>query len=419
MHLSSSIFYTENPLRKNRKIGIFIPEFPGQTHSFFWREIKALQQHHGYDPQVISTRLPPQKVSHEWVKEAEADYLYPIAFTALLMATLKVVLRLPGLLIQQDVRDIMRSPKYWALLTMAAHLGRICKREKIGHLHVHSCANAALVAALCHRMDDVSYSLVLHGPITDYGPHQAFKWRQANFVFVITEKLQSEMEELLPEAANKMQIVPMGVDTERFAPSESPTEAPPPFNWFSCARLNRIKGFETLLEAVAILAETHPDLRFNLNIAGEDESGGSGYRKTLEKIIADRALYERVRLLGAVTQSDVLSQLHNAHGFVLASLHEPLGVAYMEAMACGLPVVGTNAGGVTELITHQADGLLVAAEDANSLADAMYKIMTDADLRRELGIRARHKVQENFGSRRSADALSAALIGNGQSGFND
>ena len=118
-----------------------------------------------------------------------------------------------------------------------------------------------------------------------------------------------------------------------------------------------------------------------------------------------------VELLGSVTQESVRDELQSADGFVLASRHEPLGVAYMEAMACELPVIGTDAGGVGELITQGRDGLLVPPGDVPALADAMDRLMADPVLRRLLGTAARGRIVADFGSRRSADALAAALAG--------
>ena len=61
-----------------RKIAVLIPGFPGQTHSFFWREIEALDAFHGIGAQIVSTRLAPKPVWHDWVEQAGAIQLYPV-----------------------------------------------------------------------------------------------------------------------------------------------------------------------------------------------------------------------------------------------------------------------------------------------------------------------------------------------------
>lgn len=391
------------------KIGVLIPEFPGQTHSFFWREIQHAQTL-GLQTEILSTRVPPQPVAHDWARNATADYLYPLSLKDVALICLALPVRLPRLLLDRDTWALLGTLRIWALIILAIKLGQRTRTLGLAHLHVHSCADSALIAALCHRMYALPYSLVLHGPLHDYGPHQPYKWARAEFVFVITEKLAAEMKTQMPEHIDRMQIVPMGVDTDVFspAPAKDP-DSTGPFIWFSCARLNRVKGFETLIKAAAVIAKTHPDLDLRIRIAGEDEQGGTGYRKVLEALITEHDLSEKVVLLGAITQEKVLENLRNSDAFVLASRHEPLGVAYMEAMACGLPTIGTDAGGVRELIEHEKSGLLVAPDDPQALGDMMCRVMLERDLRQALAEGGRDRIVRAFSSTRSAQALAEAL----------
>ena len=394
------------------RIAVLIPEFPGQTHSFFWREIEALQSDHGIAAQIVSTRLAPKPVWHDWVEQAQAVQLYPVPRAELARLLPVLAPALPRLATDPDIRRLLRQPKAWAFVLMALRLARICRARGLSHLHVHSCANFALIAALCHRIAGIPYSLVLHGPLVDYGPEQPFKWKGAAFVFVITETLRGQVAQVMPAMMDKVRVVPMGVNTDLFGPPALPRpDAPKPFTWFCCARLNRVKGHATLIAAAGLLRARHPDRSFRIRIAGEDEQGGTGYRRDLEAAIAAAGLGGVVELLGSVTQESVRDELQSADGFVLASRHEPLGVAYMEAMACELPVIGTDAGGVGELITQGRDGLLVPPGDVPALADAMDRLMADPVLRRSLGTAARGRIVADFGSRRSADALAAALAG--------
>lgn len=392
------------------RIAVLIPEFPGQTHSFFWREIEALQAGQGIGAQIISTRLAPKAVWHDWVEQAGAIQLYPLPKAELMRLLADLPAALPRLASDPDIQRILRQPKAWAFVLMALRLARICRAQGLTHLHVHSCANFALIAALCHQISGITYSLVLHGPLADYGPEQPFKWKNAAFVFVITEILRAQVAEAMPDMMDKVQVVPMGVNIDHFSPPQVPRpDRPVPFTWFCCARLNRVKGHETLIEAAGLLRARHPDLPFRVRIAGEDEQGGTGYRRDLDAVLSAAGLGGVVELLGSVTQADVRDELQAADGFVLASRHEPLGVAYMEAMACELPVIGTEAGGVRELITQGQDGLLVPPDDAEALSLAMFRLMESPELRRALGTAARKRVIGGFSSRRSADALAVAL----------
>lgn len=394
------------------RIAILIPEFPGQTHSFFWREIEALRIGYGIGAQIVSTRLAPRPVWHDWVDQAAAIQLYPLPKGELARLLPDLVAALPRLAADPDTRRILRRPMAWAFVLMALRLSRICRAQGLSHLHVHSCANFGLIAALCHRISGIPYSLVLHGPLQDYGPDQPFKWKDADFVFVITETLRAEIARVMPRMMHKVRVVPMGVNTDLFNPPAMPRPSQPdPFAWFCCARLNRVKGQDTLIEAAGLLRARYPDRRFHIRIAGEDEQGGSGYHRNLERMIGAAGLSDVVVLLGSLTQEAVRSELQSADGFVLASRHEPLGVAYMEAMACELPVIGTDAGGVRELIADGVNGILVPPGDAQALAGAMATVMQDQALRLSLGSAARQRIVQDFSARRSADALAAALAG--------
>jgi glycosyltransferase involved in cell wall biosynthesis len=106
-----------------------------------------------------------------------------------------------------------------------------------------------------------------------------------------------------------------------------------------------------------------------------------------------------------------MALLREADVFVLASRFEPLGVVYMEAMALGLPTIGTDAGGVGEIITDEQDGLLVPPEDDERLAEAVARLLDDPALRQRLGANARRTIVERFDSRIGAAKFYERLFG--------
>jgi glycosyltransferase involved in cell wall biosynthesis len=143
-----------------------------------------------------------------------------------------------------------------------------------------------------------------------------------------------------------------------------------------------------------------------LTIAGEDEYGGTGYRQDLEHMIDARGLNNRVRLLGAVPTTSVRTELNRAHVFTLASHAEPLGVAIMEAMSMGVPIVATASGGVPELVEDKVSGLLVAPGNPELLAESLLGIMENPNLSLQLGQAGRHRVEASFDYQRSAKVLA-------------
>ena len=160
------------------------------------------------------------------------------------------------------------------------------------------------------------------------------------------------------------------------------------------------------MRALALLRSRGIDAQ--LTIAGQDDTPGCSYRAVMVGLIGELRLEGFVRLLGAVPEETVLRELEQAHAFVLASLHEPLGVAIMEAMAMGLPVVVTREGGVPELVTDEADGLLVDARSPGRIADALERLAVDPDLARRLGQAGLQTVRERFHS-----GVSAGVIADG------
>ena len=397
------------------KLAVLIPEYPGQTHIFFWRELGAMKEL-GAEPEVISTRRPNAAlVSHSWAREAMASttYLAPPS-PGDLLGMGREAGRRGGRGLASVVSSVARATgvdakgrlRLLGLAAMGAKLASLARERGWQHVHAHSCADAAHVALFANLLSGLPYSLTLHGPLQDYGPNQPEKWRHAKFAIVITRKLLGEVEaELRGSLPGRVEVAPMGVDTQRFvrrAPYAA-WDGRGPLRLFSCGRLNPCKGHSDAIAAVGLLRARGIDAR--LEIAGEDEQGGAGYHRALAAEVTGTGYGDSVTLLGAVSEERVRAGLEQAHVFVLASLAEPLGVAIMEAMALAVPVVATGAGGVPELVRDGVDGLLVPPESPPALADAIARVAHDGALAERLARSARERVIAGFDSTRSARML--------------
>jgi glycosyltransferase involved in cell wall biosynthesis len=138
------------------------------------------------------------------------------------------------------------------------------------------------------------------------------------------------------------------------------------------------KGFDVLVQALATLA----DLPWRLTIVG-DLTRSPATAAALEADIVRFGLTDRITTLGAVPSERLASLYDRSDLFVLASYFEGYGMAYAEALAHGLPVIGTKSGAIPETIPEEA-GLLVAAGDPAALAEALNRAISDAALRSRL-----------------------------------
>lgn len=159
------------------------------------------------------------------------------------------------------------------------------------------------------------------------------------------------------------------------------------------ARLEREKNVETLINAMALLQRSHPHVI--CCIAGDGDE-----RSTLQAHIHERKLQGTVRLLGF--RNDVLSLLQAADVFVLPSLAEPFGLVLLEAMAFSKPVVATNVGGPREIVVHEETGLLVSPQNADTLAQALGRLIGAPETARRMGIKGRQRYETHFTAGRMA-----------------
>jgi glycosyltransferase involved in cell wall biosynthesis len=401
------------------RLGYLVPEFPGQTHIFFWRELESLAEM-GVECDVISTRLPAKRImSHSWSREAMARtiYLSPPTARALFSGVGTIIIsgpaawwRVLGALARSRVGGPKSKLRLVGLALAGGEVAAIARRRHWRHLHVHSCADSANVALFAHLISGIPYSMTLHGPLEDYGPNQPMKWSHAAFAIVITQKLLAEVRTSLDGSApSEIDVAPMGVNVATFRRNTRyrPWEVGGPFRIFSCGRLNPCKGHDDLIRAIGLLRDRGFDV--HLEIAGADDSS-KPYQPVLEKIIDELKLKDRVTLLGAVSEQVVRDGLEKSHAFALASLNEPLGVVIMEAMAMEVPVVVTGSGGVAELVDDEVDGILVEPRDPSDIALGLERIAGDGVLATRLASAGREKVIRSFQSDRSAQALLRHLM---------
>lgn len=231
-----------------------------------------------------------------------------------------------------------------------------------------------------------------------------WKYRQVDLFIAASEAIRDVLiKDGIPPT--RIVVVHDGIDVDRVGRSPAadlhaefwlPKGAPVIVN---VGALVPHKGQTFLVEAMARVRQRMPDVR--LVIFGEGP-----LRHQLEQQIKDRGLAKHVVLAGF--REDVLALTRSADLFVMSSVTEGLGSTVLDAMAMGLAVVGTRAGGIPEAVVHGETGALVPAGNAEALADAIVTLLGDPTARRRMGDAGRARVRADFGVERLVDGTLAA-----------
>lgn len=202
--------------------------------------------------------------------------------------------------------------------------------------------------------------------------------------------------------------LPNGIDTVRFKPLGGRLRNEVPRILFTGAWLKQ-KGIFTLLEALGMLESR--GVRFEASIAGSSYLYTTGDFQQWQ-IDSDRHVREAASKVKSVrivdpTSYDRMPDLYRSCDiYAFPSIwDEPFGLGIIEAMSCGLPVVGCTVGAVPEIVAHGETGLLVPPEDAAAMAGALERLIGDEGERRRMGASGRRRAEENFNLVKHASGL--------------
>lgn len=212
-------------------------------------------------------------------------------------------------------------------------------------------------------------------------PFSRWSLARTDAVVAISAHVRDAAIARAPWIADRIRVVPNGVDTERFAPRASTPH--PRFRFVLVGRLEPRKGVDVALRALADV----PDV--GLDVVGDGEE-----RSRLETLARELGVASRVHFHGYL--ADPRPVLAAADAAVASSRKEGLGIAFLEAMAMGLPLVTVPVGGLVEIVKDGETGLVSREASPTSLTDAMRVMARDRARARELGARARGDVVARY-----------------------
>ncbi|AWZ49104.1 glycosyltransferase family 4 protein [Clostridiaceae bacterium 14S0207] len=246
----------------------------------------------------------------------------------------------------------------------------IVKNEgKVDLIHAHSSFWGGISAAYISKKYNIPLVITEHSSLRkakyvkeSYRKYILNAYKNASKLIAVGEGLKKELEEFT--GRDDIIFIPNMLDFNMFKPEK--VHKNEEFTFFSLAFLEGEKGMDILIKT---FAKTFKDKKAKLVIGGDGSQ-----KQELEKLSGDLQVKDKVEFLGALSREEVVTCMNKCDSFVLASRHETFGIVYIEALACGKPVIGTYNGGA-EGIINSHNGLIVPIDDECKLGNAMKNII--------------------------------------------
>lgn len=240
---------------------------------------------------------------------------------------------------------------------------------------------------------------------------------EVDLVIAVSEAERRTVLERLEGDADRVRVVPLGVDTELFHPCAT-QECAEDRDWLVSGgrseaivvgRLHPLKGFDLVIDAVAAI---DPDRRPMLRIVGAPPPDGDDYVRSLHDAVARHGMLCTTAFDGALRRSDLAERIRRASIMLVPSHSETFGLVALEAAASGVPVIARDAGGLREAVIDGETGVLIpadtaagAGDDPRVWAEAIERLLADPERLSRMGDAARAHAM-----RRSWDVSAERLL---------
>jgi N-acetyl-alpha-D-glucosaminyl L-malate synthase BshA len=298
---------------------------------------------------------------------------------------------------------LFQYPPY--CLALASRMAEVAESYSLDLLHVHYAIPHSISALLAQQMlapqRRLPFITTLHGTdITlvgtdrSYFPITKFSIEQSNGITSISEFIQKRTAEVFG-VKNQVLVIPNFVNIETYKPDPEKTGARSlaPAGEKLLIHLSNFRPVKRVLDCIHILARVRKAAPAHLLMVGDGPDCGPA-----EILARELGVQEHVTFLGKQDHVERLIPL--AHVLLMPSELEAFGLAALEAMACGVPPIGTNAGGVPELITNGVDGFIEAVGDLDAQAARATQLLTDDRLHQRMAAAARQTAAGRFSAER-------------------
>jgi len=283
-------------------------------------------------------------------------------------------------------------------ITARSAFSEACRVVGARFVHAHDLYPSGAAARRLCEQAGLPYVLTVHG-LDLYSNLGNPRWRSeivaaarsAEAIVCVGSRLARDCVAELGVDPARTLVIPNTYDADRFVPTTRSRDGSR-MRLVSLGRLSYEKGHDVLLRALRRALDDGCEATLTL-------IGDGPERAALEQLAGELGVEQRVAFTGTLLGSDVPAAFAEADAFVLPSRDEGFGVALIEAMATGLPVVATRSGGPEDIVSED-DGLLVGPGDPDELAGAILAISSRL-----------HEYDGGFIARRTAERYSAEAVG--------
>jgi glycosyltransferase involved in cell wall biosynthesis len=273
----------------------------------------------------------------------------------------------------------------------------LLRSRRLGVINLHYPHDNYVYFALCRHLLPIRLVTSVHGgdaffadrPKPTYSRAFTFILRSSDLIVLPSDAYRRQLLRAFPDLDGRTIFIHNGIDPAQFTPDQRVRPDGSDRYILCVADLQEYKGIDVLLRAATSLLEDDPSL--TVSIAGDGP-----LRSTLEDLAASLGIRSRTTFLGKQSQSQVVALMRGCAMLVLPSRMESFGIVLIEAMACRVPVVATNVGGIPEIVDHEITGMLAAPENPPALAAAMRRVLTDSALRTAIAQNGYAKAMQRF-----------------------
>jgi glycosyltransferase involved in cell wall biosynthesis len=209
-------------------------------------------------------------------------------------------------------------------------------------------------------------------------------WKRAKATIAVTNSLKQTALLINPQLP--IQVIPNGIDTNIFSRNNHKPRQDDKFRLITVSRLIKRKGIQYILNALAEIKDDY----IHLMIIGE-----GNYENELKNLCSSLNLNNLVTFMGYQGRHTIPSFFAQSDVFILPSLAEAFGNVIAEAMACGLPIIGANEGGIPDLVDKE-NGILVNPGDVEQIKSAIVFMKNNKELLIKMGKNNITKIKQNY-----------------------